>query len=152
MKTWNDFVTKEDLETESGVIDQDKVWALSLNTYLQYVEDFIEMDGHELPDIASEQVEDFMVEVFMSYTHAMEGRYPEPEEIREHLRKPENVEARRYWTYICVHANRENWAEFVKLIREEWSVPEEVAVKNEERIKALVEKNIKERTWKYKIL
>ena len=150
MKIWNDFITKEDLESEPGVVDQDKIRALSVNTYLQFVEDFIELGGNEYPNIASEQVEDFMMHDFMSCFHVMEGRYPEPDEIVEHLRKPENVKARQYWTYICVHANKDNWPEFVKLIREELNVPENVELKNEERINKEIEENSRERKWKYK--
>ena len=148
MKYWNDFLTKEGLESEPGIVDQEKVRAISLNTYLQYIEDFIELGGNEYPDIASEQVEEFMTDVFTSYIHTMEGRYPEPEEISEHLRKPENIKARQYWTYICANANKDNWPAFVKKIREEWNVPEEVKIKNEEQIKQLMEKAAKERTWK----
>ncbi len=147
MQYWDDFVTREDLESEPGVVDMDKVRALSLNTYLRYVEDFIELGGNDIPSVATEQVENFMVDDFMSYTHAMEGRYPDPEEIHAHLRKPENVAARQYWIWICLHATKENWPAFVKLIREDWEIPEHVEVKNEEERIRKMEKLLRERTW-----
>ena len=147
MRTWDDFVTREDLETEAGTVDREKVRALSLNTYLQYIGDFLELGGNNLPNVAAEQVEDFMTNDFMSVTHALEGRWPEPEEIREHLRKPENAEARKYWTYICVHATKENWPDFVKQLREKWNIPEEIEIRNEPQRKQQAEQAAKERTW-----
>ncbi len=152
MRIWDDVLTREDLESEPGVIDQKKIQALTLNTYLMYIEDFIELGGNDSVDVASEQVEEFMTDNFMSYTHAMEGRYPEPEEIKAHLKKPENVEARKYWTYICVHATKENWPEFVKWLRKEWDIPEEIEIKNEERIRRRDDKAARERTWTFKEL
>ena len=148
MKYWNDFITREDLETEPGVVDMEKVRILSLNTYLLYIGDFIDLGGNEYPDIAWEQVENFMVHDFLWHTHALEGRSPEPHEITEYLRRPENVETRQYLTYICVHANKENWPAFVKRIREEWNIPEEITVRNEGRINQMMEKAAKEWTWK----
>ncbi len=145
MEFWNDFITRENLEDESGMVDPEKVRVLSLNTYLRYIEDLIELGGNEDPHVASEQVEEFMVDDFMNYTHAMEGRYPEPEEITAHLREPENIRARQNWTYICVHANKENWPDFVKRIREEWNVPESIPLKNEDRIIAMMEKCVRNR-------
>ena len=152
MKYWNDFITMEDLVTESGEIDQDKVRALRLNTYFRYIEDFIELGGNQFPDVTSEMVEEFMTEDYVSYIHATEGRYPEPEETAEYLRQPENYEARKYWTYICVHADKENWPEFMKKIRDEWNVPEEITLKNEEQIVQMMEKTAKERTKKIREL
>ena len=83
MKDWNGYIRREDLENESGEVDMDKVRALSLNTYLRYIGDLIEMSGHEYPDVASDQVEEFMTEDFMTVTHVLEGRYPEPKEIED---------------------------------------------------------------------
>ncbi len=147
MDMWNDFITKEDLETESGAIDQDKIRLLSMNTYLRHVEDLIELGGSDDPEIAGEHMEDVMTDVFMCTTHALEGRYPEPDEISEYLKQPENVEALRYWTYICVNADGDNWPAWVKSIREELNIPEDVPLKNEDRINAEIEKAVKERKW-----
>ena len=44
----------------------------------------------EYPDVASDQVEEFMTDDFMTVTHVLEGRYPEPKEI-EDCPKLENV-------------------------------------------------------------
>ena len=44
----------------------------------------------EYPDVASDQVEEFMTDDFMTVTHVLEGRYPEPKEI-EDCTKLENV-------------------------------------------------------------
>lgn len=54
----------------------------------------------------------------MSYVHVMEGRYPEPEEIENYLKKPENEEALRNLTYLCTHANADNWADVEKELRQ----------------------------------
>lgn len=147
MKYWNDLITKEDLETVPGVIDQEKVRVLSMNLYLAYIEGCIELGGYEFPDIASEKMEDIMIEEFSCFIHATEGRFPTLDEITEHLKKPENIEVRKNWTYICVHANKENWTDIVKRIREEGNIPEEITLKNEEQINSLLEKRVKERTW-----
>ena len=118
LRIWDDNVTRNDLESSPGIIDPEIVRTLSLNTYIQYIKDFIGFGGNQILSVASDQVENFMTDVFMCYTHAVEGRYPEPEEIVNHLRKPENVAARQYLTYICVHANLENWPEFETFLRD----------------------------------
>lgn len=147
MKFWNDLITREDLEIEPGVIDQEKIRILSVNLYLAYIGGCVELGGYEFPDIASEKMEDVMTEEFICYTHAMEGRTPTLDEIMDHLNKSENVETRKNWTYICVHANKENWPDIEKRIREEGNIPEEITLKNEEQINAMLEKRAKERTW-----
>ena len=93
-----------------------------------------------------------MIEVLMCYTHAMEGCYPELEEIIAHIKMPENVEALNHWTYICFQATKENWPDFVRKLWKERNVPEEIPVKNEESIKALIAKMKNERTWTIKRL
>lgn len=147
MDMWTDFTKKEDLETESGAIDQDKIRLLSMNTYLKHIEDLIGMGANDDPEIAYDHLEDVMTDIFMCTTHAMEDRYPEPEEISEYLKKPENIEALQYWTYISVNADEYNWPALVKSIREELNIPEGVPLKNENRINSEIEKTIKERKW-----
>lgn len=147
MKYWNDYLTREDLESKPGVIDCEKVRILSLNMYLKHIEGCVEMGGYDFYDAASEMMEDVMTEEFMCYTHVMEGRRPEPDEIAEHLKKPENVEIRQFWTSVCMNANRENWPDFMKQLRKELNIPEEVSVKNEEKIRQQMEKTAKNRSW-----
>ncbi len=146
MKHWNDFIQKEDLESEPGLVDMDKIRALSVNTWLLYIGEFVKQQ-EDFPMDPVEQVEDFMVNDFMNCTRALEGRRPEPDEIRAYLDKPENVEAREYWSYICAHATKETWPLYEKMIREDWKVPEEVQLKNEDRIERMMEKNVKDRKW-----
>ena len=105
------------------------------------------MGGNDDPEIAYDHLEDVMADIFMCTTHAMEDRHPEPAEISEYLKKPENIEALQYWTYICVNADEDNWPALVKSIREELNIPEDIPLKNEERINAEIEKTIKERKW-----
>lgn len=150
MEYLNGYITREDLESEPGVIDQEKVRALRINLYLAYIEGCVGLGGYEFPDIAAEKIEDVMLEEFCSYTHMLEGRYPELEEIQEHLRMPENIEVRKNWTEILIYANKDNWPETVKRFREELHVPENIPIKNEERVRALMEKAAKERTWTIK--
>ena len=152
MNCLNDYITREDLESEPGVVDQEKLRALRINLYLAYIEGCVEIGGYDLPDLAAEQIEGVMFEEYFAYTHIMEGRYPELEEIREHLNMPENVEVRENWTRILTQANKDNWPETVKRFREELHVPEDVPIKNEEEIRAQMEKTAKERTWTIKEL
>ena len=88
-----------------------------------------------------------MLEEYCCITHAMEGRDPEFEEIQEYLKRAENIEIRKNWTYICSHANKDNWPDIVKRFREELNIPEDVSLKNEERIRAQIEKATRERAW-----
>lgn len=98
------------------------------------------MGGNEFPEVAYDHLEDVMADIFMTTTHVLEGRRPEPEEISEYLERPENVEALQYWTYLCVNANEDNWPELVKRIREEGCIPEDIPLKNEARINAEIAK------------
>ncbi len=139
MKYWNDYLTKEDLESEPGVIDCEKIRILSLNLYLEYIDGCVELGGYDFYDAASEMMEDVMTEEFMCYTRVMEDRRPEPDEIAEHLRKPENVEIRQFSTSVCMNANRENWPDFMKQLRKKFNSPEEVSVKNEKKIRQQME-------------
>ena len=118
---WNDYLRREDLEIEPGVIDQDAARELTMNTYLDYIREFIDLGGNEFPDISWDQIENVMVDVFICYTHIFEDRYPEPEEIMEYMRRPETVETRQYLTYRCVHANKEKWPDIVRCIKEQIS-------------------------------
>ena len=122
---WNSDIRKEEIELCPGKIDEDAVRELTLNTYMSYIEGMIEMGENEFPDAVAEQIEDVMVDIFISYTHIMEGRCPEPEEISEHLRIPENVEARQNLTYLCVHSNEENWPEIKRQLQETLGSPSE---------------------------
>ena len=147
MDMWNDFIRREDLKTETGTVDLDKIRLLSMNTYLKHIEALIGMGWNDDPEVVYDHLEDVMADIFMTTTHVLEGRSPEPKEISEYLDQPENVEVLQYWTYLCVNADEENWPELVKRIREEGRIPEDVPLKNEDRINAEIEKTIKERKW-----
>ena len=139
MKYWNEFITREDLENEAGEIDENIVRALSINTGIRYLGEFIELGGNDLPYTASDHVEELMTKDIMYYVHATENRIPSSEEIRAYMKKPENVEIQKYWTFVSVNATKENWPEFVKKIREKWNIPEEVTLKNEKLINQKLE-------------
>ncbi len=81
MEYLNDYIKREDLENELGVVDQEKLQALRINLYLAHIKGCIELGGYEFPDLATEEIEEVMLEEFCYYTHVMEGRYPELEEI-----------------------------------------------------------------------
>ena len=115
--------------------------------YLKYIEGCVELGGYDFYDAASEMMEEVMTEEFMCFIHVIEGRRPEPDEIAEHLRKPENVEIRKFWTSVCMHANKENWPDFVEQLRKELNIPEDVFVKNEDKIRQQMEKTARKRTW-----
>ena len=81
MEYLNDYITRENLESEPGVIDQEKVRALRINLYLAYIDGCVELGGYEFPNIAAEMIEDVMLEEFCSYTHMLEGRYQFPRQV-----------------------------------------------------------------------
>lgn len=147
MNMWNDYITREDLETETGEIDQEKVRALGINLYLAYIEGCVELGGCEFPDIAAEKVGDIMFDEYSIRIHATEGRWPDPEEIEAYLNRPESIEARKTWTEILTKANEKTWPGILKVFREELKVPEDIPLKNEEQINEKLEKQMKERTW-----
>ena len=117
LKIWDDFIRREELESSPGVIDEDLVRALTLNTYLAYIREMIETGENQYPELVAEQIETTMVSIFISYVHTFEGRYPEPDEISAYLKMPENVEARKNLTILCVHATMENWPGTEKQLR-----------------------------------
>ena len=121
-KIWDSFIKREELESAPGVIDTARVQALSLNTYLVHIRDMIEMGMTEYPEAVAEHIEDVMTDIFMDYTYTFEGRYPEPDEISDHLNLPENVDARKNLTAICLHANADNWPEIESQIKQMASV------------------------------
>lgn len=53
---WDDFVKKEELELEPGVIDGELVQALTLNTYLSYIDGIIDMGENLFPDDTADQL------------------------------------------------------------------------------------------------
>ena len=125
---WNDYLSREDLEIEPGVIDEDAVQELTMNTYLNYIREFIELGGNEFPDISWDQMENVMVDVFICRTHVFEDRYPEPEEIMEYIKRSENVETRQCLTYLCVHANKDNWPNVERYIKEQIPATERLKI------------------------
>ena len=115
---WDDFIKREELETEPGVVNEDAVRELDLNTYLAHIKDMVEMGMNQYSEAVSEHLEDVMSDIYSCTVHALEGRYPEPDENSAHLRKPENVKALQNLTYLCVHATEENWPDIEKELRD----------------------------------
>ena len=66
--------------------------------------------------------------IFIDSTHSFEGRSPEPEEISAFLKLPENVEARKQLTSLCVNADPDNWPETEKQLREAFSMKDMEAI------------------------
>ena len=77
MRTWDDGITKEELEIIPGVIDQDRVRTLSVNTYLAHMREFVDNDVNQYSQAVLEHMEDVMMMNYISYIRAVEGRCPE---------------------------------------------------------------------------
>ena len=117
-KIWDDFIRKEDLESSPGVIDTDRVRALTLNTYLTYIKEMV-MDGeNQFPEFVTDQLESVMLLIYSSQIQVLEGRRAEDEEIRAYLHDPVNVEARENLKELCVKATPETWPEVEEQLKE----------------------------------
>ena len=115
---WDDFIKREELESAPGVIDQDRVRALTLNTYLTHIRDMV-MDGeNQFPEFVEDHLETTMLLIYSSQVWVLEGRQADDEEIRVYLRDPVNVEARKNLTELCVKATPESWPEIEKQLKE----------------------------------
>ena len=123
-RIWDAFIKKEELESAPGVTDENLVRALTLSTYAAYIREMIDMEINICPEEVSEQIESVMADIYMTQTYAFEGRYPEPEEISAFLRLPDNAEARKNLTWLCVHSTRETWSETEKRLSEMLPVSE----------------------------
>lgn len=115
---WDEFIKREDLESSPGVIDQDCVRALTLNTYMVHMKDMIEMGMNLFPEAVSDHLEMVMMDIIMSQTYVLEGRRPDDEEISAWLKDPENVEARENLTELCIRATAETWPEVEQQLKE----------------------------------
>ena len=115
---WDTFIKREELESSPGVIDEDMIRALMLNTYLIHVREMIQDGSNRLPDFVSDHLEDVMTDIFLCYSHVVEGRDPDPDEISAHLELPENVEARKQWADICFNSDPDTWPETMERLRE----------------------------------
>ena len=111
MMIWDEFIKKEELESSPGVIDQDLVRALTLNTYLTYIRDMVNEGMNEYPDFVSDQLEFVMMDIYLCSTYVLEGRHPDNDEISTYLDDPGNVEARNNLAAICVNSNPDSWPE-----------------------------------------
>lgn len=115
---WDDFIKREELESSPGIIDENMIQALTLNTYLIHIREMV-MDGTgQFPDYVYEHLEDVMMNIFLCYSHVVEGHRPELEEISAHLKRPENIEALRNLTTLCVNSNPDNWSNAIEQLRE----------------------------------
>lgn len=115
---WDDFIKREELESAPGVIDQDRIRALTLNTYLTYIRDMVSDGTNVFPDYVAEQLKTVMELVFMDYIHVMEGRSAEPEEIHTYVNDPGNVESLRNMVAVCVNATKESWPKLENQFKE----------------------------------
>lgn len=114
---WDSFIKREELESSPGVIDENMIRALTLNTYLLHIRELILDGSSKYPFWVVEHLEDVMMMIFMDYMQVVEGRHPELDEISDYLKKPENVEARKKWTLLCYKTDLENWPEVAKQLR-----------------------------------
>ena len=118
MAIWDDFIKREELEVSPGVIDENLVQALTLNTYLAHIREMLRDGMTEFPEAVSDHIEEAMVSIFISYTHTFENRYPEVEEINAHLALPENAEMRKSLTALAVNSDPDNWPEVEKQLKD----------------------------------
>lgn len=117
-KIWDDFIKREEMECSPGVIDQDRVRALTLNTYLVHIREMVKDGENQLPFFVADHIESVMMDIFISQTYVLEGRRPDNEEINAYLNDPENVEARKHLVSLCINANPENWPEVERQLLE----------------------------------
>ena len=114
---WDDFIKREELESSPGIIDENMIRALSLNTYLIHIQEMIQDGTNKYPFWVAEHFETVMMDIFMSYKHAVEGRYPDPDEITEHLKMSENVDARKKLTALCYNTDLKDWPNVARQLR-----------------------------------
>ena len=119
MKSWDDDITREDLEIIPGIIDQDTVRMLSINTYLMHMWEFVENDVNQYAQAVLEHMEDVMMMNYISFIHASEGRSPDPDEVSAYLNDRDHIRTREYLTYLCYYATRENWPDIERHLREQ---------------------------------
>ena len=119
MKIWDDNLTKEELEIMPGVIDQEKIRMISINTYLAHMRVFVDDDVNQYSQAVLEHMEDVMMMNYISYIHVVEGRKAEPDEIDAYLNDRDHIRLREYLTYLCWHASKENWPELEEYLREQ---------------------------------
>lgn len=117
-RMWDSFIKKEELESSPGVINEDLIRALTLNTYLVYIKDALDKGWNIYPEAAADMIENVMDQVFMCQTYIFTGRYPEPDESSAYSALPENVEAREKMTYLTCHATQENWEEIEQQLKD----------------------------------
>lgn len=114
----DDFVKKEELELAPGVIDEDRVRALTLNTYLVYIKEMINDGTNIFPEVVYDQIESLMMTNYMTSIYVLYNRQPDDDEISAYMNLPENQEARKSMTYLCVNANPDNWPEIEAQLKE----------------------------------
>ena len=117
MEIWNDNITREDLEIIPGVLNQELIMTLTLNTYLRHIEELIDMGISQEVGFVADHLEDVMYDIYLCKFHALEGRYPELEESRDHLRAPNSIFALHYFVNLCIQGTKEKWSEMVKNVR-----------------------------------
>ena len=100
-RMWDDFIKREELECAPGVIDEGLVRALTLNTYMIHIRQLMDDGIAQFEDCVADQMENAMVDVLLCYTHVVEGRYPDVEEIDAYLKENwmeirEKIRSRKY--------------------------------------------------------
>ncbi len=113
-RMWDCFIKREELESSPGLIDEDMIRALTLNTYLIHIREMVLDGSNKLPDFVSDHLETVMIDIFLCYQHVVEGHDPDQDEISAHLKSPENVEALKNLTALCSNSSPDNWPETVE--------------------------------------
>lgn len=115
MKTWDD-VTKEEIfqEIAPGVSATNDYLVNQLNwtEYLRHMRDMLFMGMIDDPMITREHLQDVVADIFMNMTNAIEGRFPEPDEISNYIRSPYAQETINKLTSLALNLTEENWPEF----------------------------------------
>lgn len=111
--------TKEDIEMFSGVIDPDKVARITKNTYVQRIEDMIELKVNRMEDEAREQIWHMMDDILLSSYPLIYDRLPEVEELRMGRQDPVRIEMVQHLLEISLAVDEENWPEYRKAMLNE---------------------------------
>lgn len=121
MRTWYD-VTKKDIEKEliPGVttILQETINQLDWATYLNRIEDMIEMGINTDVTVVKDQIENVMVDTLIEMCRVTGRHGPEPDDIVRFLHDRNSILTKQNLTFLCVNSTKENWPEVKAKIME----------------------------------
>lgn len=117
MKNWH-TVTKEELfnEVAPGVMfsNNDLIEKLNWAEYLPHIRDMIEFGMNEDREMTEEHVKDVLEDIFMQEFHLMNNRWPEPDEIADHIKQPYSQKTKDALVQLTMSHTSETWPEFEK--------------------------------------